>query len=116
MATDLLIGSYPSLPAQTLSVSTAGPVTENCVVPASSYYLYDDHSSFDLLEAIGVALEGHSVLSGATVEILDSRHVRISANQTFSLTWPVDNILRNLLGFTTNLSGTNTYTATNISP
>lgn len=115
MATDLLIGSYPNLPAQTLTISTAGPVTENHDLAEGSYYLYDDQSAFDLMAAITAVLESHSVLTGATVSMLNNRHLRISATQTFSLTWPTDNVLRNLLGFTTNLSGTNTYTATNIS-
>lgn len=116
MATDLLIGSYRSLPAQTITVSTAGPITSDHVIAAGNYYLYDDHSSFDLLDAVAAAMEAHAVLTGATIEVRNNLRLRISANQTFSLTWPTDGLLRDLLGFTGNLSGQSAYTATNVSP
>lgn len=116
MPTDVLIGSYPSLPAQTLTISTAGPIAEDHDVAAGDYYLYDDGSSFDLLAAIATAINAHSIVTGATVEILDNLLVRIASATSFALTWPTDGVLRDLLGFTGNLTTATSHTATNISP
>lgn len=114
--TDLLIGSYPNLPAQTLSI-TQGATTEPHDVAAGSYYLYDDHSAFDLLDAVGAAINAHSLVSGAVFEIRLNRRIQVTASQSFSLTWPADGVLRDLLGFTGNLTPAATsHVATNISP
>lgn len=116
VTTDLLVGSYPSLPSQTMSV-TSSATTEAVVIAAGSRYLYDGGSALDLLLALATAINSHSVVSGCTVVIQRDLRVRIGANQNFTLTWPADGVLRGLLGFTGNLSPVaNTFTATNISP
>mgnify|MGYP007034012259 CR=1 FL=1 len=48
--------------------------------------------------------------------LMQNRMVRISATGNFSLTWPVDGVLRGLIGFEGNLAGQSSYTATLISP
>lgn len=114
--TDLLVGSYPALPQQSITVTTAGPVAEAVVVPSNNYYLYDDSSPFDLLSALAAAIESHSVLSGVSAYFVDDLRIQIVAGANFSLSWPTDGLLRSLLGFTGNLSGSNVYTAPNVSP
>lgn len=117
--TDLLIGSYPSLPSQTMSV-TANAVTEAVVLPSSSYYLYDGVSSFGLLYRLAANLVGHSELGGGvTCTIQQDLHVRIASSDatTFTLTWPVDGVLRDLLGFSGNLTpAAASHVAPNVSP
>lgn len=115
--TDIFLGSYPNLAQQTISV-TSGATTENVTLAAGSYYLHDtDTSARSLIETLAAAIETHSVVSGAGVDILENRRIRISATQTFTLTWPVDGVLRDLLGFTGNLTpAASSHTASGISP
>lgn len=113
---DWLIGSFNSLPQQSLTVTTTGPVAEARVIAAGDYYLYDDGSALDLMLALQNALEGHSVLSGVSVLLLQNRRVRITGVQAFAVTWPSDGLLRDLLGFTGNLVSATSHTATNVSP
>lgn len=116
--TDLLIGSYPNLEAQTLSVRDTGTgTTEGCVLPANSWYLYDDLSAWDLLEAMSGAIESHSILNSVSVLLGVDLRVHIVSSLAFTMTWPADNVLRNLLGFTGALSPSSlTHTASRISP
>jgi hypothetical protein len=114
--TDLLIGSYPNLEAQSMSVTTAGPVTEPCVLAANSWYLFDDVSAWDLFNALGASLMTHSVLNDVALFLGVDLRIRINSSIAFALTWPTNNILRNLLGFTAGLASNTLHTATNISP
>lgn len=117
MASDWLIGSYPDLEEQSLTVTTAGPVAEACVIAAGDYYLEDANSDWDLLDALETALNSHSVVSGCLVYLRDDRRVEIESGATnFAVTWPADTILRGLLGFTGNLVSAPVHTATNVSP
>lgn len=113
---DWLIGSFNDLPQQSLTVTTTGPVAEARIIAAGDYYLYDDSSSHDLLEALRSALEGHSVLSGVSVLLMQNRRVRLTGVQAFAVTWPSDGLLRDLLGFTGNLTSNTSHSATNVSP
>ena len=104
-----LIGSYRGLPAQTVTIEGIAKV-----IDAGDYYLYDAAAALSLLTQIGVALVAEVV--GGTAVLLRNRKVRLSGSGAFDLTWPADGVLRNLLGFTGNLAGQATYTASNISP
>jgi hypothetical protein len=103
-------GSVRGLPAQTLTIA-GGPQ----VIPAGSYYLWDKEAPPCLIGQVRLAMVAAAV-AGASVILMQNRKVKISATGTFALTWPVDGVLRRLLGFDGNLSGTNTYTAESISP
>ena len=117
MATsDMCIGSYPALPSQTMAVTATGPVTENCVIAAGNRYLYDAGSAFDLCTLLAAAINSHSVLAGVTVTISRDRHLAISSATAFALSWPVDGVLRDLLGYTGNLTSNTLHAAPNISP
>lgn len=109
------VGSQ-TLAAQTLAI-TQGATTENIVLPAGSYYLRSATSSLSLLAAMVTAINAHSLISGATAVVQRNRIVALGATQTFTLTWPADNILRNLLGFAANLTPAATsHTAPAVSP
>lgn len=103
-------GSYRGLPAQTLTIA-GGPQ----VIPAGSYHLWDKEAPPCLIGQVQSAMTAAAV-AGASVVLMQNRKVKISATGNFSLTWPVDGVLRRLLGFDGNLSGTNSYTAQSISP
>lgn len=114
--TDLLIGSYPNLEEQTVTVTTAGPVTEPCDLAANSWYLFDDVSAWDLFTGFANTLMSHSVLNDVALVLGVDLRVRIISSIAFAMTWPTDNILRNLFGFTGSLVSATTHTAANISP
>jgi hypothetical protein len=105
-----LIGSVRDLEAQTLTIG-GGPQA----ITAGSRYLYHPTSALSLLAQVQAAMTAAGV-AGASAVLLENRKVRLSCSPgSFSLTWPVDNVLRDLLGFTGNLAAVSSATATNIS-
>jgi len=109
MATTMwFLGAYPSLPASTVTVT--GPGT----IPAGNYYLWDSTASQSLVDALEAALV-EAGAAGASVTLTKSGHVRIDLGTTGSITWS-DATVRNLYGFTGNLSGSQVYVAPNRSP
>lgn len=107
--TSVLIGSYASLPLQFMSIDGLAKL-----VPAGSYYLYDQIGALSLLEQVRLAMVSAGLV-GATVTLRMNRKVRIAAPGAFDLTWS-STLLRNLLGFENNLVGLATYDAESISP
>ncbi|MCY0990624.1 hypothetical protein OV203_26005 [Nannocystis sp. ILAH1] len=81
---------------------------------SQGWYLYHPTGALSLVGRLQALLLSVPI-AGASVVILRNRKVRISADGNFSITW-TDAILRNLLGFSANLSGQSSYTAPNISP
>lgn len=116
--TDILIGSIPHLEEQTMAVTTAGPVTEDCVVAAGPYYLFDDSSAFDMFQVLTNALDQHSILVGNVgVALGVDLHINLfSIGIPFSLNWADATDLRDMLGFTVNLTSATSHRAPNISP
>lgn len=110
ITTAWLVGSY-FLPATTITINGSG---EDFSTSAQGWYLYHPTDALSLIDQLEVVLVAAPV-AGATVRVLENRTVRISAPGNFSITW-TSSTLRDLLGFTGNLAGTNTYTATNVSP
>lgn len=104
-----LVGSA-TITTQGLTIN-AGAVS----LPAGTYYLRDATSSLSLLARMVTALTTGGVGSAAAVVLLN-RRIKLSGAANFTVDWPADNILRDLLGFTGNLSGASSYTASNISP
>lgn len=105
-----LIGSYV-LPATTITID--GSAT-SLTSTEQAWYLYHDTDALSLVDQLEDVLLAEGV-TGATVRVLENRKVRISANAAFDLDWG-STLSRTLFGFTGNLSGASTYTATNISP
>lgn len=104
-----LVGSVESLALQ--SYTTSGGAAS---VAAGSYYLRHSSSSLSLLDVVAASLVASGV-TGATVVMLQNRLIRIAASGTFSITWGTATTLRDLLGFTGNLSSAASYTAANVS-
>lgn len=106
MRTSILIGSA-YLPAQTMIFGGVG-----VEVPAGTWY----PSSDSVLGALQSAL-ATAGLSGASVRLCNDGLIRISGTGlAFSLNWTSATELRDMLGFTSNLSGSASYVATYPSP
>ena len=104
-----LIGSYAQMPEQEFEVN-GNPVT----VPAGNYYLYDADGALSLLEAFRLAcLDG---FANVVVGLRQTRLVKVGAFVDFAVTWGTATLLRDLLGFTTDLAGQQVYDAPNIAP
>lgn len=108
--TSWLIGSRPNLAAQILTLN--GGVQ---LITAGSRYLYASSSALSILARIKVAMDAVPI-AGAAVTLTRSRRVRIAAAGAFTLDWPADGVLRDLLGYNGDLAGAASYVATNISP
>lgn len=104
-----LIGSDSAVPATTLGVTAPG--LENRVVPAGPYYLFDNGSTFDLLQAVEDALNGHTGLTDVSVFLKEDRTVRITSSVAFGLTWSANLTIRDYLGFTGTLSSNTVHDA-----
>lgn len=103
-----LIGSYADLPAQEFKVNGV-----DVVLPAGSYYLYDATEALSLLDAFVVALDDGGATVAATLR--QHRRVKLTAGGAFTVDWETATLLRDLLGFTTNLAGNSIYTAPDVS-
>lgn len=101
--TSWLIGSA-QISEQTVTISASPEV-----IAAGRYYLRDP-SAPALLTAMVTAMTAAG-LSNPYAVLLVNRKVRLGADATFTVTWPADNILRNLLGYAGNLVGAQTYDA-----
>jgi hypothetical protein len=104
-----LIGSIEQLPEQDVTIDGSAET-----VPEGPYYLTHATDAISLLDAVVAAMTSAGVVAPAAV-ILENRRVRLSSSGVFTVTW-TDTQLRDLLGFTGNLAGASSYTATNISP
>lgn len=105
-----LIGSVLSLPLLSLTVNgsteTVGP---------GSFYMYDPTNALSLLHQVQAAMTAAGV-AGASVVLLRTRKVRISAAGVFSISWDEPR-LRDLLGFSQgDVSGASSYVADSVSP
>lgn len=105
----VLVGSVESMPARTVTIY-GSPVT----VAAGDYYLRDATGARSLLTAFTAAMTAAG-LASTTAVVRRNGKIRIAASGTFAVVW-TDTVLRDLLGFTGNLSLANNYTAPNVSP
>lgn len=92
-----------------------GTPADGTVAISGDYYLWHDTDSISLVDKL-VAQMTAAGCAGAAGILTRDRKVKISANAAFAISWSTDTGLRDLLGFTGNLSGASTYTATNTSP
>jgi len=110
VTTSWLIGTRPSLEAQTLTIDGNAQI-----ITAGSRYLYASSSGLSMIGQVLAKMTAAGV-AAPTAYLTRSRKVRLGSSGTFTLDWPADNVLRGLLGFTGNLAGASSYVATNISP
>ena len=107
-STAWLVGSVKSL-AYYLSVDASlQSVT-------GSRYLYHPTGSLSILDAVRAAMVAAGYAGASAVLTRDRRVKLASGAGNFGITWDSTG-LRDLLGFTGDLSGAASYTATNISP
>lgn len=108
--TSWLVGSVAALPDQVLEVDG-----DEFTLDSGAYYLMDALDSLSLIATFEALLTAAGV-ADASVFMTKSRHVRITSSGTFAVTWGASTRLRDLLGFTGNLSGASAYQATLVSP
>lgn len=104
--TALIVGSVPLDVAVTIDASPEDI--------EGSYYLRHATAALSLLDAFGAAMTSAGV-AAAAVTMRANFRVRLASSGVFTVTWN-STVLRDLLGFTGNLSGSSSYTATNASP
>lgn len=92
---------------QSITISASA---QDVTAPSGGLYLLHTTASLSLLDRLLAALTAASVTTPA-VFITEDRHVRITAGATFSITWGSGTTLRDLLGFTGDISGASSYTA-----
>lgn len=106
-----LIGSVRDFSATVTITGDASGET----IAEGDYYLYHATSSISLLAQFAAAMTAAGV-AGATAVLTRDRKVKIaSSGATFSVQW-TDTALRDLLGFSANLSAAATYVAPLVSP
>ena len=109
MTSSWLVGSA-ALAAQSVTIDGTPEA-----IAAGTYYLYDATASLSLLSKMVAAMTAAGVAAAAGVVLLN-RKVKLSSSGVFTVTWPADGVLRDLLGFSGNLAAASSYTASAISP
>jgi len=87
------------------------------IVPADQpggVYLRHPVNALSLTDLLQAAMSAVPI-ANAQVRVLENRKVSISADGNFTIVW-TNLLLRELLGFTADLAGDKSYTATNVSP
>lgn len=114
--TSVLIGSRPSVPATSVTV-TADASTEVLSFPGGDFYLDHGTGSLSLLAAVATMFNTHSNLLGTGAVITRSGKTRLTNAMDFSVdSWGADTTLRDLLGFTAALLGMTVHVSPNHSP
>lgn len=117
MLTSVLLGSEPDLAQQDFTLTLNGDA-DVMSLAAGPYYLYHDDSVLSLVGALSVLCTLHTVPASVSIYVTEGGLVRIefSGVASAAITWGTATELRDLLGFTGNLSGALAYTAQNPSP
>lgn len=105
-----------TIPQQTFDVDDGGG-NDSVVVAAGTYYLYHTTGALSLLAAVADAIDASAStinVDGATLR--RSRHVNLLFDAAASVTWGSASQLRDLLGYTGDLSSGTTHLAPNVSP
>ena len=112
MAVDWLIGSYPSFPAQSIAVIDDVAASEAQSVATGDYYMIHPTASLSLADQVKAAVNAHSNIADCDIEIMASGKIRIwrTGASNFGITW-TNTTVRDVLGFTANLTGSDSYVA-----
>lgn len=109
--TDFFVSSRPW--------TTQSPVinggAEDVTAALNGLYLEHPTASLSMLARTVVAMTAGSIASAAAF-ITEAGYVRLTGGANFTIDWTGATVLRDLLGFTANLSGAAAYTAPNRSP
>jgi hypothetical protein len=106
MSASWLIGSIEDSDAMGVTIAGSGQT-----IAAGSYYLHGPTNALSLLYHFQTAMTAASVGSAAAY-LTEAGYVRLTGSGTFTVTW-TNTTLRDLLGFTGNLSGASSYVAPN---
>lgn len=116
VTSDLFVGSYENLPAQSFQAElTSGGGPQNATLSTGDYYLVNATANRSLLDAVASEIE-NAIGEPPTIALQRDLRVQIAFSNAASITWGSATTLRNLLGFTGDLSSNTLHTATNISP
>ena len=105
-----LIGSVADLPAQAVAIDGA-PVSSS----AGDFYLYDATAARSLITEFEAMMTAAGV-AGPNAYIRRSGYVYLESSGVFAVNWGTGTRLRDLLGFTANLTGSTSYVAPLKSP
>jgi hypothetical protein len=105
---DLLISSRPWTTQNPVIDGVAQAVTASL----NGLYLLHPTGALSMLSRLVVAMTAGGVASPAAF-ITEAGYVRLTSSGTFTIDWTGATTLRDLLGFTGNLSGASAYTAPN---
>lgn len=106
MESSWLIGSI-DLPLSEFTVDASAQS-----IPLGTYYLYHPSDALSLLDLLAADLAAAGIVLAAVV-LTRGRRVKLVGNANFSVTWGSATVLRDILGFTGDLSGSPVYTAPN---
>ena len=106
VTSSFVVGSHPTIPATTLTV-VANAVSEDLVFPGGGYYVDDPTASLSAVAQFATIIATHTQISSCTGSLCQDRLTRFTANIAFTCTFN-DNRLRDLLGFTGNLTTSQT--------
>lgn len=111
-----LFASYPSFPEQSIDVIDDVAASEAKTFASADVYLHHSSLSLDAKELFQNVVNSHSNISDCNIGMTKSGKVRAwrTGGSNFGITW-TNTALRDFFGFTGNLTGANTYTATNYS-
>lgn len=111
-----LIGSWPSMPAQSIAV-TINANQETLVIASSDYYLEHHTASLSFLDALETALESHSEAPTVTVSLGRDRLVRITSSAAVAIDWTSDGSgAQSMVGATGNLASATDHEMGAVSP
>lgn len=109
-----LVGSWPSLPSQSMTV-TANATPEVITVAAGDYYLDDSASSRSYVAALATALQTHTQITTATVWLGRDRLVHFSFDVATAITF-TDTDGRDLIGMNGAFASATSGDADTVSP
>lgn len=103
-----LVGSIPSVPQQTITV-TANAVATAIAIPAGDYYVFDRTASLSAINAFATAVLSHSQIDEVNVNVasdgtIDIEYLDASTPRATQVVWTSGTEIRDLLGSTGNLA------------
>ncbi len=110
----VVVGSYRALPDQTMTFGGGAEIVGGSSIYGDSIYLTHPTAALSLISQVNTAIANQE--AGGACVLQENGKIKLSATGAFSVDWTGGALLRDLLGFTGNLSLSSSYEATNISP
>lgn len=106
--TCVLMGSKLILAAETWIVNAAPTGNENKVFAAGSIYGHHSTAALSYLDLFAALIASHTDITTVTVKVQEDRKLVVTSDTAFTLDFNSNTILRDLGGFTGNLTPSNT--------